>query len=160
MQEADGAASVADGLAEPEDGLGRAAPGVGGVDGVFGGTEGAPGGCHGDDCEEGEGGARDEGEEGRVREGVDVVEGEGWGEAEGGGKVVHNRGVVFCAEGGLGLAVRGGGGQVGGMQIPSMMKVFIVAWPGVAGGLSMAVQLLCSCASFVLEGSGSWMRDV
>lgn len=83
MQESDGAASVPDCLLDPEDRLAGAGAGVRRGGGVLGDAAGLPGWCEGQDYEEGVCGAGDVGEEIGVGEAVDVVEGEGRGEAEG-----------------------------------------------------------------------------
>lgn len=82
MQQADQATRVADGLLEPDDVFVGAGAGVFVARGVFVLAEVLVGGGDGEDEEEGEGGAGEEGEQGGVAEGVDVVEGEGRGEAE------------------------------------------------------------------------------
>lgn len=82
MQEANEPAGVADGLLEPHDGLVGAGAGVGGEGGVFGTAKRLVGWGDGKDEEEGVGGAWEEREEGRLGQRVDIVIGEGGGEAE------------------------------------------------------------------------------
>ena len=82
MQQPNEPAGIADRLFEPDDRFGGAGAGVRRERCVFGRAEGFVGGCYGEDEEEGVGGAREEGEEGWLGEGVDVVVGEGGGEAE------------------------------------------------------------------------------
>ena len=98
MQEADEPAGVADGLLEPDDGLSGAGTVVGGEGGVFGVAERFVGCCDGEDEQEGVGWAGKEGEQGGVGEGVDVVVGDGGGEAELADQVGHYFRVVLCLE--------------------------------------------------------------
>ncbi len=84
MEEGDEAACMVDGLLEPNDGFffSVARIGIWKV-AVFCDAEGGPGWRNGDGAEEGVSWARDHGDDVLVREGVDVVEGEFGGEAEG-----------------------------------------------------------------------------
>ena len=86
-----------------------AAARVRGEQGVLGEPVGLVRGRDGEDEQEGEGRPGDEGEEVRVREGVDVVHGEGGGDAERVQEGGHEGGVGFEGDEG-----RGGGGGVGG----------------------------------------------
>ena len=95
MQKSNAAARVADCLLEPDHGFLLAGLFVGTFICVFGFARGVPSRRHGDDDEEGEDRARDEGQEVGVCERVDVVEGEAGVEAEGVGEVRHYLGGVF-----------------------------------------------------------------
>lgn len=96
MDESDTAARLADRLLEPEDGLSGSFSGV--YEGfvlVFTLAICAPGGGQRHDDEEGEGGTRDQGEQGGLGEGVDVVPCQVGREAELRGEGVEDCRVVF-----------------------------------------------------------------
>ncbi len=96
MDESDTAACLADRLQEPADGLLGSFSGV--VEGfilVFSHAVCVPGRGQRYDNEEGEGGTRDQGEEGGFGEGVDIVPFQVWREAELRREGVEDCGVVF-----------------------------------------------------------------
>lgn len=112
VQQPHEAARVPDRLAEPQHGLLRAFTLVLVQQGVLGQAVALVGGADGEDEEDGEGGARDEGEHVRVGEGVDVVDLEGRGEAELVEEGGHELRVGF--EGDEGRGCGGGVGVCGG----------------------------------------------
>jgi len=89
MQKSNAAARVADCLLEPDHWFLLTGLLVGTFICIFDFARGVPGRRHGDDDEEGEGGAWDEGQEIGVCERVDVVEREAGVEAEGVSEVCH-----------------------------------------------------------------------
>jgi len=96
MDESDTAACLAERLLEPEDGLLGSFSGVNeGFILVFNLAVCAPGRGERHDDEEGEDGTRDQGEEGGLGEGVDIVPFQVWREAELRGEGVEDCGVVF-----------------------------------------------------------------
>lgn len=74
MNQPNGTTCMTDRLFEPDDRLVRTLTFVFGLGGVFSNSRGVPSGCQGQDDEEGMDWSRNEREEGRVAQGVDVME--------------------------------------------------------------------------------------
>lgn len=106
MQQPHHAARVAYSLPPPHDGLALALALVLVGDGVLGHAVALVRGANGEDEQQREGGPRDKGQQVRVRQGVDVVQGEGGGHAEAVRQRRHELRVGLEGDEGRGALVR------------------------------------------------------